>query len=255
LGYTTFDNSSYDYAPADLDGNTTFITRGANIAFEKGLLLVTSAGNSGNGGVGAPADSEYVFSIGAVNASGNYASFSSVGSAFQPTQKPDVVAQGQASYVITENDVISTANGTSFSSPILAGGLTCLWQALPNKTNAEIMQLVRESASQYTTPDYFLGYGIPNLELALNSALSVETITNSKLSIYPNPVTDKLYIDLPSLDGIVLLRVYNVLGKEINSYEISNNNNVVDVVSIPSGLYIVTLESNSILKTFKLIKQ
>lgn len=258
LGYKDYspNYTSYSYSDSDLDGYTTYITRGANIAFEKGLLLVTSAGNSGNDGVGAPADSPNVLSIGAVNASGNYASFSSVGSAFQPTQKPDVVAQGFQSFVITENDVIATANGTSFSSPILAGGIVCLWQALPNKTNAEIMQLVRESASQYSTPDYFLGYGIPNLESALNSTLYSESNTReSAISIYPNPVKDKLYIKLPSEANIASLRLYDILGKEINTYHISNSNNILDVVSLPKGIYIVTLESNTISKTFKLIKQ
>ena len=262
LGYTTYDNLNYSYTPSDMDGNTAFITKGANIAFEKGMLLVNSAGNSGRPTdpwqiVGAPADAAGVLSIGAVDASGNYAAFSSKGNGTQPTQKPDVVAKGQASAVIGIDDVVVTLDGTSFSSPILAGGIVCLWQALPNKTNGEIMQLVRESASQYTTPDYFLGYGIPNLESALNTALSVESNTTNDviINIYPNPVKDKLYIKLPSGDSPAILSLYDILGKEINIYNISNSNNVIDVLSIPKGIYIVKLELNTISKTFKLIKQ
>lgn len=257
LGYSSFDDSRYDYSQSDMNGNTTFITKGANIAFEKGMLLVNSAGNSGNWGVTAPADSQYVLSIGAVNALGNYATFSSVGTNFQPTQKPDVVAQGEASYVITENDVITTANGTSFSSPILAGGVVCLWQALPNKTNAEIMQLVRESASQYATPDYFLGHGIPNLELALSNALSVEFNQDDdmNINIYPNPAKDRLYIKLPSEDGLAELKLYDILGKEISTYKLTSINNEVDIVSLSKGMYIVKLEGENISKTIKLIKE
>ena len=255
LGYTTFDNPNYNYAPSEMDGYTAYITKGANIAFEKGLLLVTSAGNSGNAGVGAPADSPNVLSIGAVNASGNYASFSSVGSAIQPTQKPDIVAQGQASAVINENDALGTANGTSFSSPIIAGGIVCLWQALPNKTNAEIMQLVSASASQYTTPDYLLGYGIPNLELALNTALSVEKDERLDLKMYPNPVKDRLHIQIPSRDTAIHMSLYDILGKEIQSHAVSNGDNTVDVSRLPKGVYILTLASKHMTKTFKLIKQ
>ncbi|MGB5419509.1 S8 family serine peptidase [Algibacter sp.] len=256
LGYKAYDNSNYSYASSELDGYTTYITRGANIAFEKGLLLVTSAGNSGNDGVGAPADSPNVLSIGAVNASGNYASFSSVGSAIQPTQKPDVVAQGDDSSVITENDVIGIADGTSFSSPILAGGIVCLWQALPNKTNAEIMQLVRESASQFTTPDYFLGYGIPNLELALNNALSVESNTSiNDFNLYPNPVKNELFVKLPSENGLASLKLYDILGKEIESIILSKTHNVLDVQGLPNGMYIVKLKQDRLSKTFKFIKQ
>lgn len=256
LGYTTFDNPNYSYLQADLDGNTAFITRGANLAFEKGLLLVNSAGNSGNGGVGAPADAEFVFSIGAVNAAGNYARFSSVGSNFQPSQKPDVVAQGEASYVIDTNDNLITINGTSFSSPILAGGITCLWQALPNKTNAEIMQIVRESSSQYTNPDFFLGYGIPNLELALNTALSVESnVAKTALSFYPNPVTDQLFVKGITGSDSVLLSIYDMLGKEIQTFSVSNSSNFIDLVSISKGIYILKLEGADVSQTFKLVKE
>lgn len=260
LGYTTYDNTNYSYTPADMDGNTAFISKGANIAFEKGLLLITSAGNSGNdtwGIVSAPADASGVLTVGAVDLNGNYALFSSRGNDTQPSQKPDVVAQGQASYVIGTNDIVGTLNGTSFSSPILAGGITCLWQALPNKTNAEIMQLVRESASQYTTPDYFLGYGIPNLESALYTALSVESnlADDIIINIYPNPAKDKLYIQLPSGDNVITLRLYDILGKEINTYSVSYNNNIVDIASLPNGIYIIKFELNTISKTFKLIKQ
>ena len=260
LGYTTYDNPNYSYTQADMDGNTAFISKGANIAFEKGLLLVTSAGNSGNtswGIVSAPADASGVFSVGAVDLNGNYASFSSRGNATQPNQKPDVVAQGQASYVIGTNDVIGTLNGTSFSSPILAGGITCLWQALPNKTNAEIMQLVRESATQFTSPDYFLGYGIPNLEWALNTTLAFNTdlADNFDVQIYPNPVRDNLFIKLPDLSESTTLKIYNILGEEINTYNISESINEINTVSLAQGLYIVKLTSKTFSKSVKLIKQ
>ncbi len=260
LGYTTYDNPNYSYTQADMDGNTAFISKGANIAFEKGLLLVTSAGNSGNtswGIVSAPADASGVFTVGAVDLNGNYASFSSRGNATQPNQKPDVVAQGQASYVIGTNDVIGTLNGTSFSSPILAGGITCLWQALPNKTNAEIMQLVRESATQFTSPDYFLGYGIPNLEWALNTTLAFNTdlADNFDVQIYPNPVRDNLFIKLPDLSESTTLKIYNILGEEINTYNISESINEINTVSLAQGLYIVKLTSKTYSKSVKLIKQ
>lgn len=260
LGYNIYENSNYSYTQADMDGNTAYISRGANIAFEKGLLLVTSAGNSGAnswGIVAAPADAPGVLTIGAVDLNGNYAAFSSRGNTTQPTQKPDVVAQGQASYVIGTNDVTRKLNGTSFSSPILAGGIVCFWQALPNKTNAEIMQLVRESASQYSNPDYLLGYGIPDLDAALNSVLSSDfnTSENINLGIYPNPVKDKLYITGISENSLASLSVYDILGKEIRNFNISSTNNSIDMVSISSGIYIIKLNSDITIKTFKIIKQ
>ena len=259
LGYKDYSPtySSYSYSDSDLDGHTAYITKGANIAFEKGMLLVTSAGNSGTGGVGAPADSQYVLSVGAVDALGDYADFSSIGNAFQPTQKPDVVAQGEASYVITENDVITTANGTSFSSPILAGGVACLWQALPNKTNAEITQLIRESGSLYTTPNYQLGYGIPNLNNALLTALpSFENEDEmSDIKLYPNPSNESIFINLPSLTNEISIAFYDVLGKQVLAFKTNQKENQIDVLSLSAGLYVVKIESNTNSKTLKFIKE
>jgi len=259
LGYTTFDNPNYNYTPSDMNGNTAFITKGANIAFEKGMLLVNSAGNDGNnswGIVGAPADAAGVFTIGAVDASGDYASFSSIGSAIQPTQKPDVVAQGLGSAVIDDDDALLALNGTSFSSPILAGGIACLWQALPNKTNAEIMQLVRASASQFNTPDYFLGYGIPNLQLALNNALSLgdPQENNFDIKIYPNPVSNVLNIAVPSNENKLVGILYNVLGKKVLEIDIDINNSQFDLSLLSRGLYLLKIESKSVIKTFKIVK-
>ncbi|OEK07740.1 serine protease [Flavivirga aquatica] len=260
LGYTTYDNSNYSYTPADMNGNTAYITKGANIAFEKGMLIVNSAGNSGNdtwGTVGAPADASGVLSIGAVTASGNYASFSSRGTAIQSTQKPDVVAQGAANYAITEKDEIKTFNGTSFSSPTIAGGIACLWEALPNKTNAEIMQLVRESASQYTTPDYFLGYGIPDLEKSLNLALSTEAndFKSIAFDLFPNPVKETIHVKTPLNEAVIALRLFDILGNEINTFLISNENNTINMSLLPKGIYIAKVEIKGISKTFKLVKE
>ncbi|MFI1771408.1 S8 family serine peptidase [Thalassobellus citreus] len=256
LGYGGFyDNANYNYNVSDYDGNTTYITKGANIAFEKGMLLVVSAGNEGSSGINAPADSPNVLSIGAVNSSGGYASFSSVGSAIQPTQKPDVVAQGQASYVISSNDVIGTLNGTSFSSPIIAGGITCLWQALPNKTNEEVMQLVRESASQYNNPDYFLGYGIPDLQLALNSTLVIDEVRGDLvLKVYPNPTKGKVYFKFPDSEEVLSVTIYDALGKEVKKVVLTTVSNQIDLTSLTKGLYISKIESKNFSKTTKLIK-
>ncbi|MGZ0014986.1 S8 family serine peptidase [Yeosuana sp. AK3] len=257
LGYGSFyDDTDYNYAVSDFNGNTTYITKGANIAFEKGMLIVNSAGNEGLGGINAPADAPGVLSIGAVTSSGAYATFSSVGSAFQPTQKPDVVAQGQASFLINENDVVVTSSGTSFSSPIMAGGIASLWQALPNKTNAEIMQLIRESASQHNTPDNFLGFGIPNLQLALNNALSLDTSDNftTDLKIFPNPTSKKLYFNLPSNETECSVQIFDILGKRVFYSKLNFGMNQMDVSFISKGIYIAKVQLRNRSKSYKIIK-
>jgi len=256
LGYLDFDNSNYDYAATDLNGNTAYITKGANIAFDKGILVVVSAGNSGASGVAAPADAAGVLTIGGVDSNGDYWSSSSRGTAIQPTQKPDVAARGSGTYVIATNDNIAQASGTSFSAPIMAGGVACLMQALPNKANTEIMQMVRESASQYSNPDYKIGYGIPNLKQALDNILGVFSNSEIGFKIYPNPVNNTLHIDFPLGVTTASITIYDVLGKQVLNTGLSNDFNAVRLDQLPSGIYLAKLKDDQQRMTsFKLIKQ
>ena len=255
LGYKEYTPNypRYSYSTSDMNGNTAFISKGANIAYEKGLLLVVSAGNSGAFGVGAPADSQNVLSVGAVNSLGNYVSFSSVGSAIQPSQKPDVVARGEQPYVINTNNVIIQNNGTSFSGPILAGGIACLMQALPNKTNLEIMQLVRESGSQYNSPDYQVGFGIPNLYKAFEWGLSSENFNKNEFKIYPNPATSKVYIEWPSNIKDASFQLYNVLGELLLNVAIKKGF-YINLEDFQSGIYMARFQVQGDVQSYKLIK-
>ncbi len=255
LGYRVYTNPNYTHTPEDLDGETAFITRGSNMAFDKGMLLITSAGNSGANGVGAPADSPKVFSIGAVDAAGDYASFSSQGSTNQPTQKPDVVAQGSGSVVIDENNNIVSNNGTSFSSPILAGAITSLWQAIPDRTNSELKEFVRATGSQFSSPDNFLGYGIPDFGEALGDALSLEEEENQEFRIFPNPVQDELKIRFPFQVEQASILVYDILGKLVLETSMSAEKRKLDVSALSNGMYMLKLESTKANNTFKLIKR
>jgi serine protease AprX len=158
--------------------------------------------------------------------------------------------------VVNINDAIITLDGTSFSSPIMAGGLVCLWQALPNKTNAEIMQLVRESASKYTTPDYLYGFGIPDLQLALNTALSLDD-TDSKLNelkVFPNPTNNFMFFNFPSNETEFLVEIYDILGKRLLDFDLSHKSKKINISLLPKGVYILKVQSNNIVKAFKIIK-
>jgi hypothetical protein len=257
LGYTTYDRPEYSYTPSEMNGTTAFISRGASIAAQKGILVVNSAGNSGHvtwETVGAPADSPDVFSIGAVDSNGDYAFFSSVGSSAQPTQKPDVVARGLSAFVVNDQNNIITNSGTSFSSPIIAGALACLMQALPDKSPEQIKQLVRESSSQFSAPDNFLGFGIPNFSDALQLGLSVNDNQIVQINVYPNPVKNNLIITQSVITNGGEIVIYNQLGKLVYQSNIVENFNQIDVSNWASGLYFLKINSDTISNQFKLIK-
>lgn len=194
LGYTTFNDPSQDHTYADMNGNTAPGTIAADMAASKGLLVVNSAGNEGNSNwnyIGVPADGDSVLAVGAVDEFGSYAFFSSNGPSYDGRVKPDVAARGQNTWLYTpySNNFPVTGNGTSFSSPVMAGAVACLWQGWPEKSNMEIIQAVKRSASQFNNPDTLLGYGIPNFTLA-NSLLSLEDYqfpADEYIHVFPNP--------------------------------------------------------------------
>ena len=165
LGYSTFDGHLGDYRQRDLDGQTALISRSASMLASKGIILVSSAGNSGMGPwkkIEVPGDANDILTVGAVNMQRENAPFSGVGPTQDGRVKPDVMALGSPASLISGRGTIVRDMGTSFSTPIVAGLVACLWQALPNKTALDIINLVRQTASQQEEPDNIYGYGTPN---------------------------------------------------------------------------------------------
>ncbi len=260
LGYRGYDNPNYDHTYEDLDGQTTIGARGGNHAFDKGMILVTSAGNGGNSGfrtVGTPGDSPGIFTIGAVDSNGDYASFSSIGPTVDGRVKPDVMAQGASSAVVDQDGNVTTGSGTSFSSPIMAGAVASLWQARPEVPNGHLMQVIRESASLFNNPTNQMGYGIPNFEDAYNALLVLgleDQLLSEQFAIYPNPISTQVNISFPQNIEGAEITVYNILGNVVLQKTISPLNYSIDVSSLTSGMYIASIASNNKTNSFKLIK-
>ena len=261
LGYRDFDDVSYNHSYQDLDGKTTIAARGATIAFEKGMLLVTSAGNGGGTyfeTVGTPADAPNILTVGAVDSNGDYASFSSVGPTVDGRVKPDVVAQGQSAAVVDTTGKVAFVNGTSFSAPILAGAVACLWQALPQLTNAEIIQLVRESGSLYEIPTDQLGYGIPNFESALarGKVLNLKSeLASDSFKIIENPVKNWVIFTLPEAIFEAKVLFFNLLGQQVMQSNITHSTNKIDVSQFVAGMYIAVISDGEHTNTFKVLKR
>lgn len=276
LGYTTFDNPNHSYSYEDMDGKTTFISRGAEIGASRGMLVVNSIGNSGSESwkyMGAPADAKSVISVGAVNSARNIASFSSFGPTSDNRIKPEILAQGLNSVVIDdESGQISTLNGTSFSSPIMAGLIACLNgnTAFALKTNSNfksklsdnlnnfLKNAVYQSSDKFLNPTNQYGYGIPDFEQALyiyQTSLSLENFSLDNLKIYPNPA--KTFFEFSfSVDNLIdyKLQVYNVLGKK-NLEKYSFTSKKIDVSNLEAGIYLVKIQKENQQKIIKLIKQ
>ncbi|RUT71811.1 T9SS C-terminal target domain-containing protein [Flavobacterium cupreum] len=253
LGYFEYDNANYSHTYSDMNGVTNFISRGAEMAFSKGIIVVASAGNEGNTAerhIGGPADAVSVLTVGSVTASEVRSDFSSIGPSFDNRIKPDVMAQGTAAVVSNTSGSIVTVNGTSFSCPIMAGTIACLWQAFPSKTNKEIRQMILESSDKYAVPDNFYGYGIPNF----GTTLGVENFEIPVFSIYPNPVKTAVSFSFPD-QTTASVAIYSVLGQKVIEQQITNQNPVLSLQSLKSGLYFYVFDADGMHRTGKIIKQ
>lgn len=259
LGYTLFDSDEESYTYEDLDGSTTIITRASNIAAEKGMLVVTSAGNSGNSPwfyIGAPADGDNVLAVGAVRPDETIASFSSRGPRVDGAVKPNIVAQGQATVLANLGDGIRTANGTSFSSPVIAGMAASLWQAVPQATSQELFDAIEQSAHLYQNPNDSLGYGIPDFQVAL---VELQNITGTEdmssmqndLTIYPNPLTEGEMLTFKVPEGFgsqITLELFDITGKMVMNRRIPAYDGLAGLQSMPflnSGFYLVSIRGES----------
>ncbi|MDT8308353.1 MAG: S8 family serine peptidase [Bacteroidales bacterium] len=267
LGYTTFDDTSLNYTYSDMNGRHALSSRGATMAARKGMLVVASAGNSGNSPwkyISAPGDADSILTIGAVNVAGDYASFSSTGPTYDQRIKPNVVAMGEGTYVANTYGSVGPGNGTSFSSPVLCGAVACLWQANKTKSNMRIAEMVERSASQYTFPDSLKGYGIPNLAVAhllLNEKVMPDIVIHSEVDVFPNPFNNSFVVGFFSTDtDKVIIEIVDMNGKHIRAEEhkMIGGYNYIEISGLSdlkSGIHLMRLLYKEREITKKLIKK
>lgn len=267
LGYFQFDDPLMNHTYSDMDGKTTRVTKAANIAASRGMLVFSSAGNEGNTKNGwkyiiAPSDGDSVIGVGAVNREGVPAPFTSVGPASDGDVKPNVSAIGWNTTLQLSNGTIGFGNGTSYSSPVLAGAAACLWQANPHATAAHIKSAIEESAHLYANPDSLVGYGIPDMKLAdkiLKSSLP-EKFDDDKGDwlIYPNPVVDYLVLQKKSntVSGRLELAFYTPDGRLIRKELHPDASKILlnDLSSIPSGILLLQIVADNAVQTVKIFK-
>jgi serine protease AprX len=252
LGYTTFDDPAYDHTYADMDGQTTHGAIGANMAAATGMLIVTSAGNSGNDPwryISSPADADSALAIGAVNAIGEYASFSSIGPSADGRVKPNVCTQGAQAIVAGSLGSVGPSNGTSFAGPIMAGMAACIWQGSPDATNMEVYDAIERSAHLYSTPTAKLGHGIPNVvraRLLLSGYSPTDLNADELIEVHPNPFSN-------SIEGVFYnasqqdleVRLVNTLGQTIRTSATNGCEGCIHpfsfdgLSSLPVGIYFV----------------
>ena len=259
LGYRMFpDFPQNDITYENMDGVHSIASRCATILGQKGVIVCVAAGNDGNSEfyhISRPGDAFDILCVGACTSDSIIASFSSRGYSYDGRVKPDIISQGVETACYNPFNMLEFSNGTSLATPVAAGMCACLWQAMPCYTSTQIMQMIRESGHLYNNPNPEFGYGIPNFYQIYASHVGINNYKPLTLSIYPNPVTDKLNILNP--DGnIQTVTLYNASGQLALQTAVPHSPILeINVTSLPKGFYIGTATlNNHQTATFKFVK-
>lgn len=262
LGYITFDMSQWDHPYQHYDGKTAPMSIGAEIAASRGMICMNAAGNEGDGNctLGIPADAEHIVTVGAVNAAGDRASFSSVGPTYDGRIKPDVMAMGEGTYVASGYGSwwpYYNGNGTSFATPVLAGAVACLRQARPYSSVQEICDALRACGNRAENPDSKYGYGIPDFSQALE-LLKVEehaVAANEIINVYPNPSQGEVKVVLKE-GAKADVTVYDITGRQLYTYTFNGLNHTTlenYMNTLGTGVYFINAVSELGSQTVKLV--
>jgi subtilisin family serine protease len=272
LGYADW----YSYDDGDYNGDIAVTTRAADLAASKGIVVCNAVGNEGQqaGSIVAPADADSILACGAVDANGNLAGFSSIGPTNDGRIKPEVVAKGRATYMVNpyKPSEYLYGNGTSYSTPLVAGCAALVLQAHPDWTPMMVREALMMTASRADRPGNYFGWGIVDCLKAINYQFT--SIADEQegralpdhcelLQNYPNPfnpiTTIQYQIPMTKSQLHLTLKIFNVMGQEVRTlvdemqdagyYSVMWDGRDTGGRDVSSGFYVCRLETDSFAAT------
>lgn len=262
LGYLAFDPPYTSYSWQSMDGNTAMITKAADIAVGKGIIVVISSGNDGSNSshntLSAPADGDSVITVGAVRSNRLRAGYSSVGPTADGRIKPEVMAMGTNNFTARFGQgsagYINTSSGTSLACPMVAAVCALMLSVNPDLTPVEVREILKSTANNSNAPNNLIGWGVVDAFLAVQKAQNEKALYPDDYTLlqnYPNPFNPSTTIGFKlSKSGNVSLIIYDVRGKEIDRivnnkfYERGNIQLNYSNPGLSSGVYFYSMLVN-----------
>jgi serine protease AprX len=262
LGYYNFDDPTLNYKYSDLDGNSAFVTRVADIAAAKGIMVVNSAGNERNKEwkyIIFPSDGDSVLAVGAVDGNNIISGFSSAGPSADGRIKPDNTTMGVSVPVQTTATSIGRSNGTSFSCPVLSGMAASLMQAVPQALNTDVIEALHSSADRFNSPDSLYGYGIPDMVKALTKLQELYVkVPDEETIAGPNPTSGNIEITFRQPPEFLTIEIISITGKIVFRKDFpdfaSRTLRVTELQNIEQGIYFIRLIKGTGVNVHKIIK-
>jgi subtilisin family serine protease len=246
-----------------------------------GVVVVVSAGNTGNQGCGSvtgpPAFFEASFSVGATDIDGNIAGFSSLGpividSSFR--LKPNAAAPGVNVRSVIRGGRFAAFSGTSMAGPHIAGLVALIISANPSLAgNVDAIEDILEGTGLPSPsltdcggfvgseiPNAVFGYGIGNALEAVKRAQafnsSVQDQYKTSLSVYPNPSEELVTFMVNQGDQYIEeVNIYSLNGELVQKQYFGNHLLVtMPILSLPKGVYIYKVRTGAQWTAGKIVK-
>ena len=217
------------------------ISNALEYAKSKGCILVAAAGNDGNSTPNYPASNPGVISVGAVNSNNEKAYFS------QYNYGIAVVAPGQTILVNAPNgtaDRFVYLDGTSFSSPYVAGVAALVKSVDQSITSFDFLNMLAATSTDFGTPGYdkYFGWGLINAQKMLQLANGSLVISNPPLvadkvaGVNFNTLTNTVTNELGTQSNVIIPSTINgVTVKKILPYAF-NGSEILKSITIPTTI-------------------
>ncbi|KAA9340241.1 S8 family peptidase [Adhaeribacter soli] len=268
LGYKFFDAGQGDYADTDLDGDTPIITRAADKAAQKGMLVVSSAGNEGaskpprSNRINPPCDGDSVLCVGSVTSANQYSSFSSVGPTADNRIKPDVVARGTFTHHLSVAGGPAASDGTSVAAPLISSVAAALIQANPGATNMQVLNAIKQSADKFSNPNNQFGWGLPDACKADSLLRNIMHVQKEKaarpVKVYPTVFKEQLTLEVPAGLHLLQAELFTVTGQRVFFSYLEKADKMIlhPGQNLPKGLYLLRLQDTAgKMLQYKVIKE
>jgi hypothetical protein len=85
--------------------------------------------------------------------------------------------------------------------------------------------------------------------------IGINELQESRLSLYPNPATDKITVELSGAVKESTVSIVNIEGQQLITHQITQPTTIFDVSNLPSGVYFVQLTNDRMVEVGKFVKQ
>lgn len=201
-----------------------------HVSLDLGCLVVASAGNDGSTEPMYPASYDHVLSVAASDENDGKASFSNFG------KTVDIIAPGKGIFTTFFDNVFNTVDGTSFSSPIVAGAAALVWAHNPTFTSTMVGEQLRVTADEtvYQKNSALsankLGKGRLDVAAALTKSFPSIRASNPKLVNASGTIAE------PGQEGFLSMDFTNFLSVSSPALTITVTNAQSGPVTISNGI-------------------